>query len=355
MNRIPDDAEATIVLVGKVDFLQQPVMAFVRLSEARDLGDALSLPIPVRFIFILLGPDDPTQNYDYHEVGRSLSTLMSDVDFHNSAYLATSKRDLLRSIKAFLDDSIVLPPGQLEDKKLLQSIETFQRQVHRRKLIAEMKILKATEVKKVDPLDRTGVLFGAMVNDVKQRYSLYLSDLKDGLNGQCLAATIFLFFAILSPAITFGGMLEEKTDKWMGVSETLLGSAIGGVVASVLLGQPLLVLGMTGPNVVFEEALFNFCNSNDLNFMATRVWVGFWILLISILFSMFELSWLISKFTRFTEEIFSILISLIFIIETFKKLAKVTTLLPNIKNELNLKFSNWTKFRTWIIYKILYN
>ena len=80
---------------------------------------------------------------------------------------------------------------------------------------------------------------------------------------------------------------------------------------------------MTGPNVVFEEALFAFCKDNDLNFMATRVWVGFWILIISVLFSMFELSWLISKFSRFTEEIFSILISLIFIIETFKKLGKV--------------------------------
>ena len=38
MNKIPDDAEATIVLVGKIDFLKQPVMAFVRLVEAQDLG-----------------------------------------------------------------------------------------------------------------------------------------------------------------------------------------------------------------------------------------------------------------------------------------------------------------------------
>ena len=91
MARIPDDAEATIVLVGKVDFLEQPVMAFVRLSEARDLGDVMSLPIPVRFIFILLGPDDTTGHFNYHEVGRSLSTLMSDVEFHNSAYQARHK------------------------------------------------------------------------------------------------------------------------------------------------------------------------------------------------------------------------------------------------------------------------
>jgi hypothetical protein len=81
---------------------------------------------------------------------------------------------------------------------------------------------------------------------------------------------------------------------------------------------------MTGPNVVFEEAIFNFCESQGINYMATRVWVGFWIFGISIAFSCFELSWLISKFSRFTEEIFSFLISLIFIVETFKKLAKVS-------------------------------
>lgn len=128
------------------------------------------------------------------------------------------KRDLLKGIKTFLDDSIVLPPGQLEDKQLLKSIELFQKHLQRNKLIAQMKEEKENAKDFVDPLARTGRLFGAMVNDVKRRYSVYLSDLKDGLNGQCAAATIFLFFAVLSPAITFGGLLEEKTDKWMGAA-----------------------------------------------------------------------------------------------------------------------------------------
>ena len=111
-----------------------------------------------------------------------------------------------------------------------------------------------------------------------------------------------------------------------------------GIISSLFLGQPLLVIGMTGPNVVFEEALYSFCESQDLNFMSTRVWVGFWILIITFFFSMFEASFLISKFSRFTEEIFSILISLIFIIETFKKLAKVKTLKNEFvaKNKTNL-------------------
>ena len=62
-------------------------MAFVRLSEARDMGEVVSVPLPVRFIFILLGPEDVTM--DYHEIGRAISTLMSNHDFHNRYFAPT--------------------------------------------------------------------------------------------------------------------------------------------------------------------------------------------------------------------------------------------------------------------------
>ena len=133
---------------------------------------------------------------------------------------------------------------------------------------------------------------------------------------------------MLSPAITFGGLLGSKTSGAMGVSETLMGTAVSGIAASVFLGQPLLILGVTGPNVIFEEALYLFCEGKEMDFLACRVWTGFWIILITFFFVMFEGSVLIRKVTRFTEEIFSILISLIFIVETFKKLAKTFKIHP---------------------------
>lgn len=61
---------------GCVDFLEQPAMAFVRLNEASLLESVLEVPVPVRFLFVLLGPSQ--SNVDYHEIGRSFSTLMSD-------------------------------------------------------------------------------------------------------------------------------------------------------------------------------------------------------------------------------------------------------------------------------------
>lgn len=46
-----------------------------------------------------------------------------------------------------------------------------------------------------------------MIRDIKRRYQFYKSDITDALNAQVLAAIIFIYFAALSPAITFGGLL----------------------------------------------------------------------------------------------------------------------------------------------------
>lgn len=48
LKRIPDGAETTSVLVGSVDYLDKPIMAFVRLAEGCDLENLTEVPLPVR-------------------------------------------------------------------------------------------------------------------------------------------------------------------------------------------------------------------------------------------------------------------------------------------------------------------
>lgn len=76
MKKLPPGSEASNVLVGEVDFLSHPIIAFVRLAQGQYLGDITEVPIPTRFIFIMLGPTGNQERY--HEIGRSISTLMSD-------------------------------------------------------------------------------------------------------------------------------------------------------------------------------------------------------------------------------------------------------------------------------------
>lgn len=56
MRKIPPGAEASNILVGEVDFLEKPLSAFIRLNHANFLGDLTEVPVPTRFLFILLGP-----------------------------------------------------------------------------------------------------------------------------------------------------------------------------------------------------------------------------------------------------------------------------------------------------------
>ena len=49
MKKIPPGAEASNVLVGEVDFLETPFVAFVRLQQAVMLGALTEVPVPTRY------------------------------------------------------------------------------------------------------------------------------------------------------------------------------------------------------------------------------------------------------------------------------------------------------------------
>uniref|UniRef100_A0A0A9XKC8 Anion exchange protein n=2 Tax=Lygus hesperus TaxID=30085 RepID=A0A0A9XKC8_LYGHE len=336
LKRIPIGAEATTVLVGAVEFLEQPTIAFVRLAEGIHIPSITEVPIPVRFMFICLGPS--SADLDYHEIGRSISTLMSNPEFHGIAYRAEGRKELLSAINEFLDSSIVLPPGNWDRNSLLpfedlkaksDAIRRRQSRVALPKITADQKALLDSDgdgdgwKKKDDPLRRTKIPFGGLYNDIKRRFPHYLSDFRDGIDGQCLAAAIFMYFAALSGAITFGGLMADKTNNLVGISETLIATSLSGIAFALLSGQPLVIVGATGPLLLFDESLYTFCLTADIDYLTMRVFIGIWLLIIALMVSFFEGSVLVKLFTRFTEEIFASLISLLYIVESVMKICKI--------------------------------
>ncbi|KAG7523779.1 band 3 anion exchange protein-like [Solea senegalensis] len=193
-----------------------------------------------------------------------------------------------------------------------------------------------------DHLTSTGRPFGGMIQDIKRRYQHYKSDMTDALNSQVLAAVIFIYFAALSPAITFGGLLADKVENMMGVPELLISTSIQGIIFCFVAAQPILVIGFSGPLLVFEEAFYAFCKSQDIEYIVGRVWVGVWLVIIVVIVVACDGSVLVRFISRFTQEIFSILISLIFIYETFAKLGRTFHSHPLILNydQLNASVEN---------------
>lgn len=54
-------------------------------------------------------------------------------------------------------------------------------------------------------------LFGGLIGDIKRKLPHYKSDFTDAFALQSIASIIFLYFACLTPIITFGGLLGDAT------------------------------------------------------------------------------------------------------------------------------------------------
>ncbi|XP_026861179.2 sodium bicarbonate cotransporter 3 isoform X5 [Electrophorus electricus] len=361
MRKIPLGAEASNVLVGEADFLERPIVAFIRLSPAVLLTGLTEVPVPTRFLFFLLGPFG--KGSQYHEIGRSIATLMTDEIFHDVAYKAKDRNDLLSGIDEFLDQVTVLPPGEWDPSIRIEPPKNVPSQEKRKMpTLPSGSAHPSDGIKEVahhagPELQRTGRFFGGLVLDVKRKAPFYWSDVRDALSLQCLASILFLYCACMSPVITFGGLLGEVTKNNISAIESLFGASLTGIAYSLFAGQPLTILGSTGPVLVFEKILFKFCSDYSLSYLPLRTSIGLWTAFLCIVLVATDASSLVCYFTRFTEEAFAALICIIFIYEALEKLFYLAEMFPiNMHNHLdNLTFytcqcsppANYTPELTW--------
>uniref|UniRef100_A0A158RAE0 Anion exchange protein n=1 Tax=Taenia asiatica TaxID=60517 RepID=A0A158RAE0_TAEAS len=412
--KVPHGAEAVNILVGETYFLRHPVAAFVRLREACRLGEMTEVPVPTRFMFILLGTAG--NGAKYQQIGRAMGTLFSDEIFLDFATRSTSRNDLLAGIDEFLSASSLLPPAQWEHTSRIEPPPEPPSQENR-KAVAAAVAANATPSTPVqqqsdtshhsilpklhhhhhhhkndrsespsitaaaatvattmasgadggdggggkgssssispskdavsmesgemggggvevfdrtnDPaLMRTGHLFGGLIRDIKRRAPSYLSDFTDALHIQCFASFFFLYFACLTPIITFGGLLSNVTGGYLGTMESIVSGAVVGILYALFAGQPLTIMGSTGPVLIFESIIYRLCESNRWSYLSFRFWIGMWVALVLFVMVAFDLSALVRFITRFTEESFALLIALIFIFEAIKKSYSIANKYP---------------------------
>ncbi|KAM6958218.1 sodium-driven chloride bicarbonate exchanger-like isoform 2-T6 [Tautogolabrus adspersus] len=335
MKKIPPGAEASNVLVGELEFLERPVVAFVRLSPAVLLNGLAEVPITTRFLFILLGPLG--KGPQYHEIGRSIATLMTDEIFHDVAYKAKDRNDLVAGIDEFLDQVTVLPPGEWDPSIRIEPPKNVPSQEKRKIPPVPNGVTDLGESEEHGghggpELQRTGRIFGGLLLDIKRKAPHYLSDFTDAISLQCLASFLFLYCACMSPVITFGGLLGEATEGRVSAIESLFGASMTGIAYSIFAGQPLTILGSTGPVLVFEKILFKFCKEYGLSYLSLRACIGLWTAFFCLLLVATDASSLVCYITRFTEEAFAALICIIFIYEALEKLLHLGVHYPINKN-----------------------
>ncbi|XP_070711602.1 sodium-driven chloride bicarbonate exchanger-like [Pempheris klunzingeri] len=345
MKKIPPGAEASNVLVGELEFLDRPVVAFIRLSPAVLLNGLAEVPITTRFLFILLGPLG--KGPQYHEIGRSIATLMTDEIFHDVAYKAKDRNDLVAGIDEFLDQVTVLPPGEWDPSIRIEPPKNVPSQ-EKRKIppvpngVTDLGELEEHGGHGGPELQRTGRLFGGLILDIKRKAPHYVSDYTDAVSLQCLASFLFLYCACMSPVITFGGLLGEATEGRVSAIESLFGASMTGIAYSLFAGQPLTILGSTGPVLVFEKILFKFCKEYGLSYLSLRACIGLWTAFFCLLLVATDASSLVCYITRFTEEAFAALICIIFIYEALEKLIHLGVHYPINKNNNLQKLTQYS-------------
>lgn len=127
MRKIPAGAEASNILVGEVDFLDKTLSAFIRLSQASIMGDLTEVPVPTRFIFILLGPTVSEISKLLHRILPCI--LITSIFVHLGRYHKFPRN---RSCDGNVDVGRGLPWRSLQSEKPKSSVSGYRRVSRRR-------------------------------------------------------------------------------------------------------------------------------------------------------------------------------------------------------------------------------
>ena len=106
----------------------------------------------------------------------------------------------------------------------------------------------------------------------------------------------------------------------MGIVHTLAATGITGVMQAILGGQPLLIVGVAEPIVIIYHFLYEYADENNINFIPWSGWVCVWASLFLLIMAIGNAANLIEKFTRFSGEIFGLIIAILFLQQAIKGL-----------------------------------
>ena len=135
-----------------------------------------------------------------------------------------------------------------------------------------------------------------------------------------VAASVYIFFASAIPAIAFGQQLKDYTYDEMGIVHTLAATGITGCMQALLGGQPLLIVGVAEPIVIIYHFLYEYAKENKIAFIPWSAWVCVWASIFLLIMAVGNACNFIEKFTRFSGEIFGLIIAILFLQQSIKGL-----------------------------------
>lgn len=152
-----------------------------------------------------------------------------------------------------------------------------------------------------------------IIKDVQDRAPSYWSDWRDSWDYRVVPSAVETYFNNLLPALAFAQDMFDRTDHAFGVNEVLLSSAMGGIVFGILGGQPLCIVGVTGPISIFNYTVYDIISPLNTNYFGFMFWVCIWSMILHLLLAAFNAVCLLQYVTTYPCDIFGLFINVVYI------------------------------------------
>lgn len=149
--------------------------------------------------------------------------------------------------------------------------------------------------------------------DLKDRIPWYWQDWKDSWDYRVIPSVIETYFNNLLPAIAFAQDMFDRTDNAYGVNEVLLATAVGGVVFGLLAGQPLCIVGVTGPITIFNYTVYEIIKPLNTNYFGFMFWIYIWSMIFDLILAFGNAVCLLQYVTQFPCDIFGLFINIVYL------------------------------------------
>uniref|UniRef100_A0AAY4EQ03 Bicarbonate transporter-like transmembrane domain-containing protein n=1 Tax=Denticeps clupeoides TaxID=299321 RepID=A0AAY4EQ03_9TELE len=302
--------QSWLCILCNVKSLQRRHVCISRLERPQNWGENCA---EVRYVILILAPQKMKSTKTAMELGRTFATMFSDISFRQKLLESKTQQEF--------KEALVIQRYHL-------TAANHKHELVNRKL--SVRIPSPHHPHTLPFMCRDFFRVGrGIYEDLCRRLPLYASDFTDGIVGsnkalgKYMTTAIFLYIAVLLPAIAFGSLNDESTRGEIDVQKTIIGQSIGGIIYSLCAGSPLVVPLTTAPIAIFIAVIRGICDDYDLDFAAFYACIGLWNSLFLILGGIFNLSLLVKLFKRSIEEVIALFISIAFVVDAVKGTVKI--------------------------------
>lgn len=176
-----------------------------------------------------------------------------------------------------------------------------------------MGIFGHRSARRLHPLRWVRYLGYGVYNDIKTRLPYYRSDFTDGWNYRVVPSTTFIFFTNLLPAIAFAQDMFDKTNNLYGVNEVLMSSAFAGVTFGLFSGQPLCIVGVTGPIAIFSYTVYELIEPRGTPYFPFMCWIYLWLMVFHFLLAFTNAVAFLKIISSYSCDVFGFFICIVYI------------------------------------------